>query len=119
MEMLPAIATSLLSHVPVYVVWIVGIVFAVIRWNRHSRVSLFLLLALVPMLFLSILGMAVSMSLPLYLRREGIEVPRLSLILGVWSLVLSTLQAGCWVLFLIALFGWRGAPAQTKAAPIS
>jgi len=116
MEYLPVIGASLLSHGPLYAVWLVGVIFAALRWKRHPRVSLFAILALVLTMFLSIVAMSFSIILPLYMHRDGMPAERISIFIGVWSLVTSTLQAGCWVLLLIALFGWRGEPATAKAA---
>jgi len=54
-EIMPFL-TNLLAQVPLYIVWVVGIVLAVSRWSKQPKVSLYCLIAFGLLFFQSLLG---------------------------------------------------------------
>ncbi|MGC4113647.1 MAG: hypothetical protein QM765_03080 [Myxococcales bacterium] len=116
MEYLPAIGSSLLVHGPIYLTMLVGIVLAIVRWDRHPRTSLFAVVSLMGSLLLSVAGTVIGIALPMSLHQRGVSVAQVGIYLAAWSGVLSLLQAGCWGLLLVALFGPRGTPKPASAS---
>jgi len=94
-----------LPQLPFYLVWLVGMLLALVRWRRHPTVSLLALLAFILFLTASMVGTFLSVW-ALVLQRDSTDVNR------AWTLSLITLGrtvAGtvAWILLLLALFGWR------------
>jgi hypothetical protein len=120
MDILPAILTAALTHLPLYMAWTVGIILAVVRWQRTPRFSLVVSLSLAGLIVFSLVGTAVSVGLPQYLYRDGTSHSRIAVILGTVGLVNALLQTCCWAGLLVAMFGLRDKPADAAgAAPAS
>ena len=115
MEYLAPIGSSLFVHGPVYATLLVGIVLALVRWSRHPRTSLFAVLGLGGLFVFSVAGTAVGIALPMVLRSQEVGTAKIAMSLAAWGMATALLQAGSWVLVLIALFGPRTGDRQPAA----
>ena len=103
---LPYLSVYLLQ-LPLYLVWLVGIILSIVFWKKHPTVSLLTLIALVGLLIISIVGTYTSTWLPISLHAKGMSTGRIGIELGIISIVSSILSTAFWILLVIALFGWR------------
>jgi hypothetical protein len=118
METAAALLSVLASHAPVYLTLLAAIVFAIIRWSNHPKVSLMAVLGTSSFLLLSMSGAAVSVWLPLHLRvTRGMSVLQMGQVMAVWSIAMSFMQAGSWVLVIVAMFGWRSPSTNRDETP--
>jgi hypothetical protein len=100
-------------QVPLYVVWVIGIVLAVVRWRRHPRVSLLLLVALVALLLTS-LGLTLLRAWATHQMAgpAGWTGQQLSWFFSALGLLGVLVSAAAWGLTLFAALGWRPEPVQ-------
>ena len=97
-----------LLQLPLYIVWLIGIILSMTRWQRHPKAS-FAALAAFSLLFVeSLIGTLLSYNLPRLLA-EGrhIDGEHIALILNVLWFGRTILHAGLWGVVLLAIFGWR------------
>jgi H+/gluconate symporter-like permease len=100
-----------LTRLPVLLIWLVGAVLALVWWKRHSRVSLYLLLALAALFAGSLFSPAGYSASPMYSGRYG-HSGEMTLLLVFGSIVQAVLNTAAWVLILLAVFGGRKAAAS-------
>jgi len=95
-----------LAQAPVWIVWLAGIVFAIVRWRRHAMVSLLTIVGFAVLAVSRVLGPPAGRWLFVVLRNLGWRLPEVWLV-GLLSLGLSLVSALGWLLLLVAVFGWR------------
>jgi hypothetical protein len=92
---------------PIFLTWIIAIIWAIARWRRHSQVSMLCVLGFGTMILVEV----VDVGLWIYLNQIPIsdiqELERYSLIMR--TLVCGVTALG-WALILLAIFGWRSNP---------
>jgi hypothetical protein len=96
-----------LVQLPLYLVWLVGIILSIVFWKKHPTVSLLSLIALAGLLIISIVDVYASTWLPIALRSQGMSTGRISIEMGIISVSSSFVSTAFWILLVIALFGWR------------
>ena len=112
MELLVASFTSFLVQLPVVLVWLVGLILALIFWKRHPRVSLLTVIAILGLLILSFLGTYLNIALPVTLHsRNNLSFSQLTMTLAVVNIIISVFSAILWGLLVAAIFGWRKSAA--------
>lgn len=103
----PAVRAYLVQ-LPLYAVWLVGIILCMKRWERHPGVSLVAMIAFSLLFFESLVGTLVSYSLPSILaEREGMNSADIGPILHLVWFGLTLVHAGLWGVVIAAIFGWR------------
>ena len=102
-----SILSILIVQLPLILVWVIGLVLAIIRWKRHPRASLFTLIAITGLMILSLAGSLLSVWLPVMIRTGGWDVSRIGVINTAVGFVRSLLAAILWGLLLAAIFGKR------------
>ena len=112
-------------YLPVLIVMVIGVIIAFARWKRHPKISLLTLLALGGQVLLFV----INMTLNLYAGRILFDTWTTDQILTFYTvkyIISSLIEAGLWVLVLLAIFNERGEqrrPAQSDygrpAAPTS
>jgi len=90
-----SLLVAVLTQLPVYLVWLVGVILALVGWKKHPSVSL---VALIGFVVLSLLALVTQIITP----RHGVN----------WNLAgiaffEALIRAGAWGLVLAAIFGWR------------
>ena len=109
-------ASFLLSqiwNVPFLIVYCVGIVLALLFWNRHPAVSILCIVAFLILLGSQVLGIGTQIWMSAGASREmrSEEIGRFLSIMGIVRALLGTVA---WILLLTALFGWRS-PAAPRS----
>jgi hypothetical protein len=99
--------SSCLPQIPLFLVWMVGIVLAVTRWQRHPKVSLLALIALVLALLNSTVNGFLGALAPVMLTEQGMTATQIGIIFTIWSFIASIVGTVIWGLVLAAIFRWR------------
>jgi hypothetical protein len=107
MENLTSILSVFIVDIPIVLVWLIGIILAIVFWNQHPRVSLLSLIALIGLMILTLVGTFLNVWLPMNLDKSGWTVTQMGIRLGIFGFISSLLSAGFWGLLLAAIFGWR------------
>lgn len=107
-EILPAIFLQYAAQAPLYLIWLIGIVLATLRMQRHPRVSTLVIIALILFILQSLIGTALSIWLPLTLRDGGLSASDIGSVFAFIGVFQTLVSAAGWICLLIALFGWRG-----------
>jgi hypothetical protein len=98
---------NLLIQMPVVtLVWLVGLILAVVRWRQHPGVSLIAIFAIALYFMISVVSPFYPMLFEL-LVRSGRTTDQADHIFMMVDILLSLLKAGTWILILAAIFGWR------------
>ena len=105
-------------YLPVLIVMVIGVIIAFARWKRHPKISLLTLLALGGQVILFV----INITLNLYAGRVLFSTwtsDQISTFYTVKYIISSLIEAGLWVLVLLAIFNERGEqrrPAQSGPA---
>ncbi|MGD0878572.1 MAG: hypothetical protein ABSA01_10550 [Anaerolineales bacterium] len=86
---------AILTQIPVYLVWLVGVILAFVGWKKHPSVSLVALIAFVVLFFLDLMALIIDARNGMIGSRPGI------------AFLEALIRAGAWGLVLAAVFGWR------------
>jgi uncharacterized membrane protein len=98
----------LVTQAPVYLMWLIGIVLAIIYYRRRPAAAMFTLIAMVILLMTSVFGSILNAWLPLAWHTRGLPIGQVGLVQGVLSLTRSLLNAVAFALLLAAIFSrWR------------
>lgn len=95
--------TNYVYQIPVFIVWIVGGIMAIARWQRHPRPSLLLVVALSIFLLRALVVPIASFSLV----HGDLGFERMGMAQGVVSVVSALVAVVAWILVLAAALGWR------------
>ncbi len=109
--------TRFLAQLPVYLVWLVGAIVAVVRWRRHPRVSLLAVAGLAVLFLSSLVSTAANSMLPMMVASGALRgsFSRMATVLAVCSIVFAVIAAVGYGLLLAALFSGRAPqPAAEK-----
>jgi hypothetical protein len=107
------VVSQLMPQAPSFLVWLGGMVIAVVTWRRHPMVSLLALLSLALFFVLSVGGAFLFVWL---VTRPVGDIERASLLSAV-GLIRGALAAAGWVVLLVAVFGWRRPPVSVPPTP--
>ena len=106
-SIIPSILVNLLIQTPVFLVWGVGLVVAFLRWQRHPRVSLLLVIAIIGLGLDAIIGTTLTTWLPMAYMQSGWDIEQLGWVLGSFGILRTLLGAVFWGLILVAVFSAR------------
>ncbi len=97
------------------VIWIVGIVFALVRWRQHPRVSLLIACALAVLVGIQILDLSVPFLPSILGSRLGAGLNSFTILVMVWGTIRTLFVIAAWIMILVAIFSGRSAtPATPK-----
>jgi hypothetical protein len=99
--------TALLTHLPVFLVWLAGAIVALVRPSVPRRVVAFLVGGLVAHMAQAVVGTGVGVLLPFRLREGGASMAQVGSYLLVWNSAWNLVSAAAWVLVLLAVFADR------------
>lgn len=111
MEVVGAIFSQFLFAVPLIVVWLVGLVFAVSRRRRRPRQSFLLILAFCALILSTLIG-----SFTPALLLTFVEAARTGALFATVGFLTTLLSLAAWILVLVALFGKQDDPAVAPDA---
>jgi hypothetical protein len=98
---------ALLIQMPLFIVYIIGIVVALSQRKNHPRASLFTILAMIGLFFSSLVLVGVQIWLPRYLAVNSASTINIRLILGIISSLRNLLDAIAIGLLLLAVYNKR------------
>jgi membrane protein YdbS with pleckstrin-like domain len=86
---------AILTQLPVYLVWLVGIILALVGWKKHASVSLVALIGFVVLFLLALFTQLTT-------AHHGVNWSQVGI-----AFLEALIRAGAWGLVLAAMFGWR------------
>jgi len=86
---------AILTQLPVYLVWLVGVILALVGWKKHPSVSLVALIGFVILVLLALFTQITTV-------RHGVNWSQAGI-----AFLEALIRAGAWGLVLAAIFGWR------------
>jgi hypothetical protein len=110
---LSAILFSQITHLPFLLVFVVGIILAILRWSAHPRVSFMALVAFGLLLLSSIVRMGYLFWL-IGGQESGLTSYNAHALMTWINLSMTGLELIGWVLLMMALFGWRKVPDEAR-----
>ncbi len=113
--MLLTLLTQLSYSIPYIIVWLVGLILAVVWWQKHPRLSLLALIIFLLLIVSQIITTIVEVVLPEYMYQAHIDITQFPIILNVINLVFSL---PAWALIVWAIFGWRKQTIPGSAYPM-
>jgi hypothetical protein len=107
MEALIPTLTVIATLAPMIVVWVIGIILALLRWRRHPRVSQLAITAFAVMIGSTVVVRTLYVWLPTVVRNRGWSTSELGTIFTAVGIVSTLINAVAWALVICAIFGWR------------
>lgn len=107
---LNAIGTALgllLPNIPLYIIWIAGIVLAINLRRRDGRIAVFAASGLMLFIAQSLCGAIANTSLQFWMRDASFSAANIGLMFSALSVVNACVAGGAWVLILLAIFTGR------------
>ena len=104
MEIGFGILTSLATHAPVLVVWLVGIILALGSLERQPRVARLVLISLVIFVLQAVIFTPLATWLPLVLHSRGASAGQMGVYFAALGFLNSLIAAVAWALLLVAVF---------------
>ncbi len=104
---------SLLAQTPVYLVWLVGLILALLRWSRHPRVSLLVAVATGIFLVSGVGVLLFNAFLPAIAHNTGTTMRAIGILIGAVSIGRVLLSVVGFSLLIAAALGWREALPHT------
>ena len=116
-ELILPTLSSCLAQSPIFLVWIVGIVLALVRRQRHRPVSFVTLVAIALLFVEALIGTYTSIQLPMLMVQNGWSASEIGIFLTVKGFVQALVAAAGFGLLLMAIFGWRNLNTQQDEIP--
>lgn len=114
MEVIISVLTGLLTSVPLYLLWLVGIVLALVRMREHPNRYRLVAISLAIMLVVSVVITGFNLSIPFVMQQYARTFEEMSNTLMVVNIIGQIVTCVAWVLLLVALFA-RDAKAAVPA----
>lgn len=109
--------TSLLVYIPTFIVGVIIIIVAIVRWKKHPSRSLLTILAFLLMGIVTVGQTLVNVNIPIYLY-DNVDIPTAGMMLSAIALVTSFLRAAAYIMLLFAIFGKDKKKARVDSAPV-
>ena len=106
-SIIPVYFLSLLPSLPLYLIWIIGLVLSIVHWKKHSRVSLFTFISLSILLVLSLISVFLELWLPINAFNEGFSAREIGIIWMRIKVIASVISSIAWSMLFVAIFGGR------------
>jgi hypothetical protein len=100
----PLLGSRVLQQSPLYLVWLIGIIFAFVRWQQHPRISLLTFLTLAGFIILLLLNAIIIILEPNIAAENHWGTEQLLTFYDQMTFLFSLLSAALWGLILWALF---------------
>ncbi len=114
---LSTILTVYAVQLPFYLVWLVGIILAIVFWKKHPKASLLATIGLAGILILNIISVYTTTFLSMDLYKQGMSTANIGLAMGIRTIVFNILGAGCWGLIITSIFVGRKQAAVMPQIP--
>jgi hypothetical protein len=108
MALLPYVFTQFLTWLPLYLLWLLGIILALVRWQRHPTVSILAGLAFVVLIVNGMASTTTIAWLPGYLQTgQNYSAEQVAHVLTVVRVFFNLISTLAWALILVAIFAER------------
>jgi hypothetical protein len=115
MALVPYVFSQFLTWLPLYLLWMLGIILAMIRWQRHPTVSIQAALAFVILIVNSMASTVAYAWLPGYLQKgQNYSAEQVGYVLTAVRVFFNLVSAVAWVLILVAIFAERNRRGSVK-----
>lgn len=98
---------SLLPNLPLYLIWIIGLVLSIIHRKRHSKVCLLTMVSLSILFLLSLISKFLDLWLPINVFNEGYTAREIGATMMRIEVIASLVSTVAWSMLFAAMFGWR------------
>ena len=98
--------SAFIVHLPTLLVWVIGLLVAIISWSKHPKISLLTTIALSGFIALAMINAFLTGWLPTIFAR-GMSPAQLGTIFAAMNLCTSIISAGLWGIVLFAIFSPR------------
>jgi hypothetical protein len=98
---------QLIPSIPLFIIWIAGIVLAINLRRRDGRVAVFAASGLMLFIAQSLCGAIANTSIQFLMRDANVTASNIGLMFSVLSVVNACIAGGAWVLILLAIFTGR------------
>ena len=98
---------ALLTQIPLFIIYIVGIITGLSQRKNHPRASLLTILAMVGLFFSSLVLVGIQIWLPRYLSINTGSTANIRLVLGIVSILRNLVDAVAIGLLLLAVYNKR------------
>lgn len=116
---LSAILIFLFDYFPILVVWLVGLVLAIINRNKYPQVARLTIIALAILFTVSLVNSYVSRMLPIWLTQQGFTTAEMIPVFTIRNLISSVVSAFGWGFIIAAIFSGRKATIENINTSIS
>jgi len=107
MNYFPAILAQLVFDIPLFIVWLVAVIFAIVRWIKHPKVSLLTIIAICIFITTNFISKTLVF-LPYFMRENyGTSEAGFGLMSFGINAILLLFNTTAWALIVAAIFGWR------------
>ncbi|GHO42258.1 hypothetical protein [Ktedonospora formicarum] len=103
----PLFLNQILQQSPLYLIWFIGIIIALVKWDKHPRLSLLVLLTLICFILQLLVNGAIIIAAPLISAENHWGVQQMVDFYTRVTFISSLVSAILWGLNLWAFFGWR------------
>ena len=93
---------------PLYVVWLVGLVLSMVHFKKNPKVFLLTLIAMAGFLVTSPVFTFLNTRMPMIWHARGMSSSQVGTIFAILNITHSLISTGLWVLLLVAIFGLAG-----------
>jgi len=101
---LSGVLPQLAYSIPLFLVWLVGFILAIITWKKHAKASLLTMIAMVIFTINQVISTLLSF-LPVYLHNmSGMKISTIGTITLIANIVLIVFATVAWILLILALF---------------
>jgi hypothetical protein len=119
MSMTGGAMTNILSvlaiNIPVYLVWIIAFIIAIVNIKNYPKVSLLTITSVIILFIVNVLSSIFTCLMPLIYKDYGWSTATVGLIMGTINITRSFVTALAWALIIGAIFGWRNRPDYLMA----
>jgi hypothetical protein len=110
MALLPTVFLRFLPLLPLYFLWLLGIVLAMVRFRRHPTVSVLTALACAILIVNSMASVFANTWLQGYLLGRSFSTEQVANIMVMVGVFFNLVSAVAWALVLVAIFAERHRP---------
>jgi hypothetical protein len=102
-----ATLTVLAVSIPIYIVWLVGLILAIVNWKKMPKASLLTVIAIVILFLAGVAGQVFSLNYPIMAHESGLSYAKIGLVTAIVGIANVLLTTACWGMLLAAIFGRR------------
>jgi hypothetical protein len=102
-----ATLTVLATSTPIYIVWLVGLILAIVNWKKMPKASLLTIIAIVILFLAGVAGQVFSLNYPIMANDSGLSYAKIGLVMAIVGIANVLLTTACWGMLLAAIFGRR------------